>query len=121
MLLVKFDKNVSFNSLQKRLEVVGSAGLPVWITELDIRGIEDPTEKADAYDDVITLYFSDPNIDGVLLWGFSDIHHVSPDAALFEGPDYTVSLSGTFYNVKLKLKAAFCLGFNCFIKILPRY
>ena len=94
--------------LQKRLEVLGAGGLPIWITQLDIKGIKDPKEKADAYDDVLTLYFSDPNIDGVLLWGFSDVHHSSPDAALFEGADYTVSPFETFYNAKLKLEDSAC-------------
>ena len=61
------------------------------MTELDVDEVADPVAKADAYDDVITLYFSDPNVEGVILWGFSDLHHWKPDAALFEGPDYIVS------------------------------
>ena len=79
----------------------------MWITELDVQEIEDPVEKANAYDDVVTLYFSDPNIDGVLLWGFSDQHHASPDAALFEGPDYVVrfGLYMHFYSKICLLKA----------------
>ena len=40
---------------------------------------------------MITLYFSDPNVEGIILVGVSDLHHWKPDAALFEGPDYIVS------------------------------
>ena len=70
--------------------MAASAGKPLWITELDIE-IEDRDARADAYDDVTTLYFSDPNIDGILLWGFSDQHHWRPNAALFEGDDFVVN------------------------------
>ena len=82
--------NTTFSSCnQKRLEVAASADKPIWITELSIE-IEDRDARADAYDDLTTLYFSDPNIDGVLLWGFSDQHHWRPNAALFEGDDFVV-------------------------------
>ena len=77
-------------SLQRRLQTVDEAGLPIWITELDIESVTDPTRLADSYDDIMTLYFSHPTIDGIMLWGFSDQHHSKPDAALFEGPEYLV-------------------------------
>ena len=72
--------------------MIGSVGLPLWVSELDVSEVPDPTDKANTYDDLLTLFFSDPNIQGVILWGFSDLHHWRPDAALFEGPDYIVSI-----------------------------
>lgn len=39
--------------------MLATADLPIWVTELDIE-IEDRTQRADAYDDVVTLYYSYP-------------------------------------------------------------
>ena len=88
--------------LQHRLRTVDAAGLPLWITELDINEVTDAESLADSYDDVITLYFSWPSVQGVLLWGFSDQHHSKPDAALFEGPDYEVRQPHTKYTIRLE-------------------
>ena len=89
-------------SSQHRLQTVDAAGLPLWITELDINEVTDAESLADSYDDVITLYFSWPSVQGVLLWGFSDQHHSKPDAALFEGPDYEVRQPHTKYTIRLE-------------------
>ena len=55
----------------------------------------DVNERAGAYEDTLRLYFSRPEIHGILLpillWGFWNEEHSKPDAALFEGPDLTVS------------------------------
>ena len=69
---------------------MATAGLPLWITEMDV---ENPNResRANGYEDAMRLYFSTPAIEGVLLWGFWDQAHSKPDAALFEGPDLTVS------------------------------
>ena len=86
----KIMTNLNMYTPQFRLATAAQPGLPLWITELDISEVSDPTRLADSYEDILMLYFSDPNIHGVLLWGFSDQHHSKPDAALFEGPDYIV-------------------------------
>ena len=86
-------RTLLINCLQTRLDRLSSIGLPIWVTELDVENV-DRDARADGYDDAVTLYFSHPNIDGILLWGFHDGHHWKPDAALFEGEDYIVS----YYN-----------------------
>ena len=58
---------------------------------MDIENVN-VNDRADGYEDAMRLYFSRPEIEGVLLWGFWDQAHSKPDAALFEGPDLTVSL-----------------------------
>ena len=83
-------KHFEFTLLQKRLDVLSSAERPLWITELDISQLDNPSQLADSYEDVLTLYYSRPEIEGIMLWGFSDQYHSKPDAALFEGPDYEV-------------------------------
>lgn len=56
---------------QYRLDKISQSGLPIWITELSILESND-VDKASALDDVMTLYFSHPAVEGVLLWGFWD-------------------------------------------------
>lgn len=75
---------------QKRLDEMASASFPLWVTELSIDGFQDREMRADAYDDVVTLFYSHPAIKGILLWGFSDNHHPRPDCALFEGDYFEV-------------------------------
>ena len=68
---------------------MATSGKRIWVTELDVE-LEDVNVRADRYDDAVTLYFSHPNVDGIILWGFSDQHHWRPLAALFEGDDFVV-------------------------------
>ena len=77
--------------LLHRMSVLEEVDLPVWITELDI-ALDNNTQRAQAYDDILTLYYSNSQIQGILLWGFSDQHHHRPNAALFEGDDFIVSI-----------------------------
>ena len=49
------------------------------------------SQRAQSLDDVMTLYFSQPIIDGVLLWGFSDNHGPCRETcSLFEGDEFIV-------------------------------
>ena len=40
----------------------------------------------------MTLYFSHPEVEGVMLWGFWDGKIYEQSASLYEGPNVTVSL-----------------------------
>ena len=84
-----------------------TAGLPIWITEMDFAE-GDVNQRADGYEDALRLYFSRPEIDGILLWGFWNEEHSKPDAALFDGPDLTVS--NLEVNNMSKLQSTFCCG-----------
>ena len=77
-------------SLQLRLDHLAQSGLPLWVTELNLLQ-QDPTLRADYYDNVYRLYFSHPSVHGIVLWGFWDQHAKSPFAALVDGFDYKVS------------------------------
>ena len=63
----------------------------MWVTELDIE-IEDREQRANAYDDVMTILYAHPAVEGILLWGFSDQHHWRPNCALFEGDFFEVHI-----------------------------
>ena len=79
------------------MDIVASAGLPIWITELSLAS-HDVQSKATALKDILTLYFSHPAVEGVLFWGFWDGKLFTPEAALFEGPDVTVCFIGRLFS-----------------------
>ena len=54
---------------QDRLNTVATAGLPIWITELDYQDT-DVDRRADGLEDALRLYFSQPEIEDIILWGF---------------------------------------------------
>lgn len=63
-------------------------GLPIKITELDVNH-PDEQIQADYLRDFMTVTFSHPAIDGILLWGFWEGQHWRPQAALFR-KDWTL-------------------------------
>ncbi len=79
--------------VSKRLDIVAEAGLPIWVTELDVT-LDDREERADAYENALRLYLSRPEIQGVLIWGFWDVEHWRPDAALWEGEEIVPNAEG---------------------------
>lgn len=48
---------------------------------------------------IVCYHFSHPSVDGMMLGGFWDKHHsVAPEAALFDGADFTVSFINKNYG-----------------------
>jgi len=88
-------ENLHFLTIKYRLDKIAEAGLPIWITELSIED-ENVQNKANALEDVYTLYFSLPSIEGILLWGFADTHLFAHSAALANGQNVTV-ICGLYY------------------------
>ena len=46
--------------------------------------------RAQAYEDIMTLFFSRPEIEGVILWGFWDGAKQTPNTGLWDGDDLEV-------------------------------
>lgn len=63
-------------------------GLPIKITELDIEH-PDPQVQADYMRDFLTVTFSHPAINGIVLWGFWEGQHWRPQRALW-ARDWTI-------------------------------
>ncbi len=63
-------------------------GLPIKITELDIDH-PDPQIQADYMRDFLTVTFSHPSVEGILMWGFWESQHWRPRAALWS-KDWTL-------------------------------
>jgi endo-1,4-beta-xylanase len=55
--------------LRSNLDKLATAGLPIYITELDIDGPTDAAQLAE-YQRVFPLFWQDPAVRGVTLWGF---------------------------------------------------
>lgn len=68
---------------------MAEAGLKIWITELTVSE-NDANKKAVALENLMTLFFSHPAVEGIMLWGFWDGAIHNAPAKLFEGPNLTV-------------------------------
>ena len=51
------------------LKPLGTLGLPIWVTEFDV-GQADKHLRADELENFYRICFSDPNVEGILMWGF---------------------------------------------------
>jgi endo-1,4-beta-xylanase len=61
---------VSLSTVQKYLaDLVSQTGLPVYITEMDL-GIADDAQQASMMKDLVTTFWSDPNVPGITYWGY---------------------------------------------------
>lgn len=55
--------------LQERLDILAKAGLPIWITELDILE-RNETKRAKALEHVMRVAFGHESVEGIVLWAF---------------------------------------------------
>ena len=55
--------------LKERLDILGKAGLPIWITELDILE-RNETKRARALEHVMRMAFGHKSVSGIVLWAF---------------------------------------------------
>ncbi|KAH9520353.1 hypothetical protein Btru_060582 [Bulinus truncatus] len=74
--------------MKYRLDILAQAGLPLWVTELDLSA-HDENSRAD-------WYFSHPSIEGIIFWGFWD-HDMDPSMALVHGNSFTLDKAGERY------------------------
>ena len=88
-----YDAEPNPDVLQSRLDYLASAGLPIWITELDMPVHSDDV-RADRLEKVLRLYFSHPAVKGIILWGFWGPQDQSPDRALVNGYGFELNAAG---------------------------
>ena len=63
--------NLSANALQTNLDRLASAGLPIHVTELDIRGDDgNEQQQRDRYARTLPIFYEHPAVAGVTLWGY---------------------------------------------------
>ncbi len=66
----------------EQLDRFGALGLALQATEFDI-DVTDEATQADYLRDLMTALFSQPQVDGIVMWGFWAGQHWRPNAALF--------------------------------------
>jgi len=74
------------------LDKFATFGKTIKVTELDMV-INDDQLRADYMRDVMTVLFSHPSIEGVVMWGFWADRHWKPEAALY-GSDWQLRSHG---------------------------
>ena len=63
--------NLSANALENNLDLLASAGLPIHVTELDIRGDNgNEQQQLERYQRLVPIFYEHPAVAGVTLWGY---------------------------------------------------
>jgi endo-1,4-beta-xylanase len=61
--------SLSTSTVQGYLQKLEATGLPVYITEYDIN-LQDDTQQKNVMQSQLTMFWNDPNIKGITLWGY---------------------------------------------------
>ncbi|OWF42293.1 uncharacterized protein LOC110461311 [Mizuhopecten yessoensis] len=91
------NSHMDITSLKYRLDKIAEAGLPIWITEFTVNEANEGL-KADALENMLTLFMSHPAVEGVLLWGFWDGQLWLPNSALATGSNVQPNAAGRRYQ-----------------------
>lgn len=79
--------------LRRRLDMLATLGLPIWITEFDVAD-PDPRVRAEKLERVYRTAFAHPAVQGIVMWVFwAGNSWRGPDAALFN-QDWTITEEG---------------------------
>ncbi|XP_060079695.1 uncharacterized protein LOC132559101 [Ylistrum balloti] len=91
------NSHMDITSLKYRLDKIAEAGLPIWITEFTVNEANEAL-KANALENMMTLFMSHPAVEGVLLWGFWDGQLWLPNSALATGSNVQPNAAGRRYQ-----------------------
>ena len=80
-------------TIYDRLDRLARFDVPLKITELDVTLPFAEQSQADYLRDVLTIAFSHPRVEGVIMWGFWEGRHWKPEAALWR-KDWTIKPAG---------------------------
>ncbi|XP_046338920.2 endo-1,4-beta-xylanase 1-like isoform X2 [Haliotis rufescens] len=93
--------SIDVSVVKYRLDQMVATGLPLWITEFDL-DVRDDNSRADYLEDLLTLFFSTPEVEGIIFWGFWDGNMHAPIRALFTGSDVKPNAAGRRYQQLFK-------------------
>ena len=80
--------------------MLSKAKIPIWLTEVDVLE-KNPFKRADALETVMRTAFSNPNVQGLILWSFwSQSSWRGPYTSLVDGNDWQVSKNTTYPSLK---------------------
>lgn len=83
--------------LMEILDWYTELGLPIKVTEFDINIRDDAQLQSDYLRDFMTVLFSQPNVEGIIIWGFWEGRHWRPEAALY-AQDWTLRPHGQVWR-----------------------
>ncbi|XP_066263860.1 anti-sigma-I factor RsgI6-like [Branchiostoma lanceolatum] len=80
--------------LKSRLDLLATAGLPIWVTEMTVAEL-DELERATGYEDALRVTFSHPAVEGILLWSsFGIANFGDPLTAIASGDNVELNEAG---------------------------
>ena len=92
--------------------MLSKAKIPIWLTEVDVLE-KNPFKRADALETVMRTAFSNPNVQGLILWSFwSQSSWRGPYTSLVDGNDWQVTKKTTYPSLKPTSALTFHLGQN---------
>ena len=101
-----------FHLLQYYLNMLSKAKIPIWLTEVDVLE-KNPFKRADALETVMRTAFSNPSVQGLILWSFwSQSSWRGPYTSLVDGNDWQVSKNTTYPSLKATFTLTSHLGQN---------
>ena len=92
--------------------MLSKAKIPIWLTEVDVLE-KNPFKRADALETVMRTAFSNPSVQGLILWSFwSQSSWRGPYTSLVDGNDWQVSKNTTYPSLKPTFTLTSHLGKN---------
>nr|KAG5712883.1 hypothetical protein BaRGS_007480 [Batillaria attramentaria] len=80
--------------IKQRLDTLAQAGLPIWITELDVMA-QDENKRADFIERALRAVYGHPAVEGIVFWGFWDKTHWRGEKAAFvKGDNLQLTAAG---------------------------
>jgi hypothetical protein len=86
----------SIDGLREMYDRFAKFGVPLQLTEFDI-DTTDEKLQADYLRDVMTITFSHPSFNSIIMWGFWEGRHWRPNAALWRR-DWSIKLCGKMWK-----------------------
>ncbi|KAK7106458.1 hypothetical protein V1264_017712 [Littorina saxatilis] len=88
------EQNPDPDTIKARLDTLAAAGLPIWVTELDVIA-QDENKRADFLEHALRALYGHPAVEGILLWGFWDqAHWRGEKASLVKGDNLELTAAG---------------------------
>ncbi len=83
--------NTAANTIQNALNLMATSGVPVYVTELDLKGTANPPTEASqlaSYQKAFPVYWNHPAVAGITLWGYAQ-------GAMWSADAYLLTTNGT--------------------------
>ena len=87
---------VPVEKVRESFAKLAELGLPIKVTEFDF-GHDDPEKQAEGFEQLYTIAFAEPMVNGIFMWGFWEGRHWRPDDAPWK-KDWTLTPAAETYR-----------------------